>query len=237
MEMTRIAEARVSALPFLPGLVVQRHKCSLVRTARDKGSTILWTQLEFGSTEMQGTYKVVAGLRELAALVVLGVMAFMAIIIPKSIVSRIPDIPGGRGWDNFLRKAPGRIKGLKISVSKLGTGRSRTAKSLNWKTHSVLAYFQWSSSIHSNVDDSQELNLRARPKPSWHLFRHPYLYHPSHPYLSCDIGQQFLELLIVGHENTRRRCQGRGSQRQKGRRWSDDEQGRWLFGVVECHRK
>jgi hypothetical protein len=69
METSNAAEARVGDLPFLLGLLmVQGHKWSLVIATRDKGSTIMWTQLEFGCTEtMQGTYKVFAGLQELAA--------------------------------------------------------------------------------------------------------------------------------------------------------------------------
>lgn len=68
MGRNRLAQARVDTLQFLPSLVVQGHKWSLVIATREQRGTVLWSNLEFGSTEtMQGTYKVVAGLRELAA--------------------------------------------------------------------------------------------------------------------------------------------------------------------------
>ncbi len=62
------AKARVKELPFIPGLIVEGHKWSLVITTREKEHTVLWTKIEFGSTEsIKGVFKIVAGLRELAA--------------------------------------------------------------------------------------------------------------------------------------------------------------------------
>lgn len=67
-EIISQAEARVAQLPFLVGIMVQGHRWSLVISTREREKTILWTEQAFGSTEtMQGVFKVIAGLRELAA--------------------------------------------------------------------------------------------------------------------------------------------------------------------------
>lgn len=68
IELVQRAEAQVNRLPFLPGVVVQGHKWSLVLSTREGQKTILWTEREFGTTQkIQDIFKIVAGLRELAA--------------------------------------------------------------------------------------------------------------------------------------------------------------------------
>lgn len=68
MELVKRAEARLDQLPFLPGVVVQGHKWSLVLSTREGQKTILWTEREFGTTQsIQDIFKIAAGLRELAA--------------------------------------------------------------------------------------------------------------------------------------------------------------------------
>jgi hypothetical protein len=68
VEISRLCKERVGRLPFIPGIVVQGHKWSLVLSTRDGESIILWTEWEFGTTQsMQNIFKIVAGLRELAA--------------------------------------------------------------------------------------------------------------------------------------------------------------------------
>ncbi|KAH7124482.1 hypothetical protein EDB81DRAFT_206803 [Dactylonectria macrodidyma] len=68
MELVKRAEAQVNCLPFLPGVVVQGHKWSLVLSTREGQKTILWTEREFGTTQnIQDIFKIVAALRELAA--------------------------------------------------------------------------------------------------------------------------------------------------------------------------
>lgn len=64
----RRAEAQVNRLPFLPSAVVQGHKWSLVLSTREGQKTIIWTEREFGTTQnIQDIFKIVVGLRELAA--------------------------------------------------------------------------------------------------------------------------------------------------------------------------
>lgn len=68
LEIAKLSRGRVARLPFLPGIVVQGHNWSLVLSTREGARTILWTEWEFGTTQsMQNIFKVVAGLRELAA--------------------------------------------------------------------------------------------------------------------------------------------------------------------------
>ena len=68
IDMANLAELRARELPFLPGIIVQGHKWSLVLSTREGERTALWTEWEFGNTQsLQNTYKVVAGLREIAA--------------------------------------------------------------------------------------------------------------------------------------------------------------------------
>jgi hypothetical protein len=57
---------RARELPFIPGIIVQSHKWSLVLSTHEGARTVLWTEWEFGNTQsLQNAYKVVAGLREL----------------------------------------------------------------------------------------------------------------------------------------------------------------------------
>jgi hypothetical protein len=68
IDIANLAEARVRELPFIPGITVQGHKWSLVLSTREGERTVLWTDWEFGNTQsLQNAYKVVAGLREIAA--------------------------------------------------------------------------------------------------------------------------------------------------------------------------
>jgi hypothetical protein len=68
IDMVNLAEARVRELPFIPSLTVQGHKWSLVLSTREGKQTVLWTEMEFGSTQsLRSTYQVIAGLREIAA--------------------------------------------------------------------------------------------------------------------------------------------------------------------------
>jgi hypothetical protein len=67
-EIYRQCKERVGRLPFIPGIVVQGHKWSLVLSTHDGESITLWTEWEFGTTQsMQNIFRIVAGLRELAA--------------------------------------------------------------------------------------------------------------------------------------------------------------------------
>ncbi|KAH8663863.1 hypothetical protein BGZ61DRAFT_462672 [Ilyonectria robusta] len=62
IELVKRAEARLDQLPFLPGVVVQGHKWSLVLSTREGQKTILWTEREFGTTQsIQDIFKIVAG--------------------------------------------------------------------------------------------------------------------------------------------------------------------------------
>ena len=68
LEVAQLSKERVRHLPSIPGVVVQGHKWSLVLSTRENERTILWTEREFGTTQsMQDIFKIVAGLRELAA--------------------------------------------------------------------------------------------------------------------------------------------------------------------------
>ena len=64
----KAARARVKELPCIPGLIVEGHEWSLVISTYEKGHTTLWTGIKFGSTQsIKGVFKIVAGLREIAA--------------------------------------------------------------------------------------------------------------------------------------------------------------------------
>lgn len=68
IEMAKLVDERLDQLPFIPGLIVQGHKWSIVFSTRNGSKTILWTEWDFGNTQsLQNTFKVIAGLREVSA--------------------------------------------------------------------------------------------------------------------------------------------------------------------------
>lgn len=68
LQNENLADLALQELGFLPGIIIQGHDWRFVCSTLEKKKTILWLGKQFGTTEdLLGTYKIVAGLREIAA--------------------------------------------------------------------------------------------------------------------------------------------------------------------------
>lgn len=60
-------ETALSRLAFLPGIIIQGHRWSVVLSTREGKRTVLWVERQFGSTQsVREIYQIIAGIRELA---------------------------------------------------------------------------------------------------------------------------------------------------------------------------
>ena len=65
--LTALSRGRLSALPFLPAVIVRNHEWSLAFSTREGDKTVLWLEYGFGSTATAlGVYQIVWVLQRLA---------------------------------------------------------------------------------------------------------------------------------------------------------------------------